>query len=179
MRVLDRIGNKYHQLLIISVAYTKKNRVFANTLCDCGKEKIICIDNIVRNIKPTKSCGHLFWENLNSFKNTKPNYIAEYSRWQTQNTGAARRNIETSLTLEEYIKLISGDCFYCGSAPDQSMHNSSAFCKNGIDRLDSNIGYHVSNCVSACKQCNLAKQSTPIADFLAWIKKVNAHLFTT
>lgn len=180
MKTEERIGKKYHQLLIVSISHSSKskNRPYVNTICDCGKEKVIGLDNILRKAKPTKSCGCLGRINLKSFINTQPNYLAEFNRWVKQSTGPKRRDIETTLTLEDWIKLVSDCCYFCGQEPNQPMHNSYLFNKNGIDRLNSDIGYHLDNCVTACKQCNYAKQSVPAADFLAWIERVHNYQAT-
>lgn len=140
-------------------------------MCDCGKEKIICLDNIVRTKRPTKSCGHLSKENFNQFRNTEPNYISEFNRWHK--TDVVGRDIECSLTLEDWIVLISGNCFYCGIEAKTQMHSSQSFFKNGIDRQRNDEGYHLDNCVSCCPMCNFAKRSTPLDIFLAWIERVS------
>lgn len=43
---------------------------------------------------------------------------------------------------------------------------------NGIDRLDSNIGYNIENCVTCCKQCNIMKNVWSEKDFLNKIKEI-------
>jgi hypothetical protein len=174
LRTIDRIGKKYHQLQILSVSHKKGNQVFVNTLCDCGGTKVICLDNIVRTTRPTKSCGCLYLKNINAFKNTEPNYISEFNRWHSKDVIA--RDLECSLDCEQWIKLISGACFYCGEPGNKQMHSSQAFYCNGIDRVDNNKGYHLDNCVSCCGICNMAKRSMPADKFIAWILKAATHL---
>ena len=48
---------------------------------------------------------------------------------------------------------------------------------NGIDRIDSNIGYTKENSVSCCKFCNTAKSTMSRDEFLKWIKKVYEYNF--
>ena len=43
---------------------------------------------------------------------------------------------------------------------------------NGIDRVDSNIGYIFENCVPCCKLCNMAKKEYPVEEFKEWIAKL-------
>lgn len=46
-------------------------------------------------------------------------------------------------------------CMYCRRPTTETHHN-------GIDRIDSNIGYITSNCVTCCGGCNIAKgKKTP------------------
>jgi len=58
MKVLDLIGQKFERLLVIQ--RVKNNKYGCSQWlcrCDCGKEKIILGNNLIRNI--TKSCGCL------------------------------------------------------------------------------------------------------------------------
>lgn len=48
-------------------------------------------------------------------------------------------------------------------------------CLLCIDRVDSSIGYIVSNCVACCSQCNYAKRTAPAEQFLQWVKRVYEH----
>lgn len=174
MRALDRIGHKYNQLLIVSISHKVDSKLFVNTICDCGTEKVICLDNIVRTSHPTMSCGHLYLENRNSFTNVEPNYVAEFNRWHKRDV--VGRDIECSLTLDNWIELVSEPCFYCNQDPNQVMHNSYLFMKNGIDRQNNEIGYHMDNSVSCCSICNYAKRSMPAEAFISWILRAAEHL---
>ena len=59
------------------------------------------------------------------------------------------------LTKEEYEYLRQQTCMYCRRPTTETHHN-------GIDRIDSNIGYIRSNCVTCCGGCNIAKgKKTP------------------
>jgi hypothetical protein len=48
---------------------------------------------------------------------------------------------------------------------------------SGIDRVDSNKGYTIDNCVPCCKTCNLAKAELSQRDFLDWVRKVYIKWF--
>ena len=47
------------------------------------------------------------------------------------------------------------------------------------DRVDSSLGYTVSNCVPCCKYCNQAKNDRSVSEFLAHARRIveyqNAH----
>jgi hypothetical protein len=43
---------------------------------------------------------------------------------------------------------------------------------NGIDRIDSKLGYVEGNVVSCCKICNSAKGDLTLAEFENWINKM-------
>jgi hypothetical protein len=63
------------------------------------------------------------------------------------------------LTKEEYEYLRQQSCMYC-RRPTTKMHH------NGIDRLDSSIGYIRSNCVTCCGGCNIAKGKKTPEEFI-------------
>jgi hypothetical protein len=46
---------------------------------------------------------------------------------------------------------------------------------NGIDRVDPEIGYIESNCVSCCTVCNLMKKAYSHNFFLTHIKRIAAY----
>jgi hypothetical protein len=64
---------------------------------------------------------------------------------------AKSKNKEFALSLEEYAELISQPCFYCDG------YFGKVECAIGLDRLDSSIGYVLSNVVSCCYTCNKVK----------------------
>lgn len=64
---------------------------------------------------------------------------------------------EFKLSFEKCSELYESDCFYCDKKPIDSL--------NGIDRVDNNIGYTLSNIVSCCIQCNKMKNTMTLHDF--------------
>ena len=56
---------------------------------------------------------------------------------------------EWPITEEEYATLVSCPCFYCLFPLMPSG--------TGLDRIDNKHGYHLSNVVSACADCNIAR----------------------
>jgi hypothetical protein len=82
---------------------------------------------------------------------------------------ALKKNLEFTLTKEEFINFTNDDCFYC----DKS---ASMFHSNGVDRLNNNSGYTTSNCVSCCSECNFMKGALTRRQFIETCKKVAEHL---
>jgi hypothetical protein len=64
-------------------------------------------------------------------------------------SNAQRRNIEFSLTLEDFEFYWQNPCYYCNS-PIKSI---------GLDRVDNSIGYIKTNIVPCCWICNNAKSN--------------------
>ena len=91
-------------------------------------------------------------------------------RWKRHNANARKRGLENTLSFEEFEKITSSACSYCGGW--SKMFEGIFFC--GIDRIDNSIGYVWSNCAPACKECNLSRGSRTIQEFLDHCKRV-AH----
>jgi len=97
-------------------------------------------------------------------------------------TSAAHRGLGFSLTEHEVKKLIFGDCYYCGATPEEGQafkrkkyKTKKMYPMNGIDRLNSDVGYVSGNCVSACSVCNIAKSTLTVDEFLGWTRRVVHH----
>ena len=70
-----------------------------------------------------------------------------------------RKKLIFDITIEEYEKLCSEECYMCGKVT----------CKthvNGIDRIDNNIGYNKDNCLPCCYECNKLKGEYEIKDLI-------------
>lgn len=102
---------------------------------------------------------------------------------------ARGRGLSFLLTLEQFTILIFQDCFYCGSKPSnrynvfiskagkyrngiKSWMDAGWIEVNGVDRVDNNIGYEISNVVTCCKTCNFAKRNLSQSEFYSWINQL-------
>ena len=78
---------------------------------------------------------------------------------------AKRRGIESTLTFDEFLKLLEGDsCFWCGG----DLPTTRA----GLDRVDNSVGYTFDNCVRCCWTCNVMKAQMSASDFIAKCESV-------
>jgi hypothetical protein len=75
--------------------------------------------------------------------------------------GAASRGLEFKLNAEQTTHLFNMPCIYC----DESI-------SNGIDRIDSNIGYIEGNVQPCCYNCNMMKRSMTHTQFINHILKI-------
>ncbi len=90
--------------------------------------------------------------------------------WHARNTYKRRAKIKGfayELTDSEFEALVLGRCHYCGR---------EASGVNGIDRIDSSGGYILGNVVTACGQCNIAKNDYSLAEFREWVLRVARRL---
>jgi 5-methylcytosine-specific restriction endonuclease McrA len=91
------------------------------------------------------------------------------------------------LELSEWAKFVYLTCHYCGSIDTRSHASSSHFYPksfnaikmNGIDRIDSSIGYSLENCVPCCARCNWMKSDLSQEEFLQRVKYIYTNFYTT
>jgi len=83
-----------------------------------------------------------------------------------------------TLTKEEFKKITSSNCIYCGINPIQKLNtkinnqSKNIYYYNGIDRKDSSKGYILDNCQPCCEICNKAKRDLPEDTFIIWLKRI-------
>jgi len=84
---------------------------------------------------------------------------------------ASVRGIDFELSKSEFVSMVQQPCVYCGGF-DQVTRKTFTAQLTGIDRVDSNAGYHLANCQPCCKICNYAKRSLSIDTFVDWIARL-------
>lgn len=168
----DKTGERHGRLTITGKAPGSRKSWYVK--CDCGNTKII----LYHNLRTTTSCGCYKKENTYRTDNsgvpfgasTRYLVLDEYKR------GAFKRNLTWELKEEEFDKLTSNPCHYCGCSPQtvrKSQYNKGDFVYNGIDRVDNTKGYLPDNVVSCCTICNRAKDIMTQGEFLLWIERVH------
>jgi len=81
---------------------------------------------------------------------------------------AELKGIEWKLTDEDAMDIFNDNCYYCGCEPDDY--------RNGIDRINSDVGYFVENVVPACRVCNWMKGTLDIDIFLKRCEHIGTYL---
>lgn len=71
--------------------------------------------------------------------------------------GAAKKNVEFNITLEEFTEVVTKPCYYC------KKYNETEVL--GIDRIDSFKGYVKGNILPACEICNNMKKQLTMKEF--------------
>ena len=77
---------------------------------------------------------------------------------------AGDKNLDFEISQEEFNKIVKEPCHYCNIIQERGF--------NGVDRLDSNAGYVLDNCVSCYKTCNFMKCSLSADVFLKRIEHI-------
>ena len=88
---------------------------------------------------------------------------------------ARKRGIPFDISITEFRHLAAMNCTYCGEPPRMRKWERSAIPINGIDRVDSSIGYEMKNCVTACSNCNKLKSNKPLDEFLELVRRIYVH----
>lgn len=160
MKALDLTGQRFERLLVMQRVENNKygcSQWFCQ--CDCGKEKIILGNNLVRNI--TKSCGCLLKENkgptlkhghAQNRKRSKT-YIAWHDMLQRCNNPKdeiykyyGARGIKVCNRWLEFKNFLED----VGEIPKSLT----------LDRIDNNKGYYPENCkLSTMKEQSRNKRS--------------------
>jgi hypothetical protein len=78
------------------------------------------------------------------------------------NSRALEKQLDFTITKEDYENIIQKDCFLCGKKNNENHIN-------GIDRLDSNNGYVIDNINACCSECNFMKRDY---DYNVFISKL-------
>lgn len=180
-KLKDLLGQRFGRLIVIELADKRTTgRAVWRCKCDCGSIKEIVGTSLTSG--NTKSCGCYNKEiaSKQAKLHVKPkgqssrNYL--YSNYRST---AKRRNLEFSLSTEEFETLTKGNCYYCDNPPSQiinQMNLNGNYIYNGIDRIDSSKGYTLDNCVPCCKTCNTAKLIMTQTEFFRWVTKVYNHI---
>jgi hypothetical protein len=137
--------------------------------CDCGVEKLVLHGNLRGGI----STGCRTCKGIRTRK--RGSHAAVTRAYHNVRNNAARRGLNFRLTREEYVRLASQPCHYCGAEPRAVVKchwGAGRFICNGIDRVDNREGYVTGNMVACCKRCNLAKRDMTVAEFLRWARQV-------
>lgn len=183
---LDLSGKRFGRLVAVE-EYGRDNRgrVVWLCRCDCGVSgKAVVSSLLIRG--NVKSCGCLQKSNRISsiaharkFRTPKMpglDYLVKRS-FGGYRSGAKRRGLGFSITIEQFFALSQMDCVYCGIEPQERewKGQNSKGKMNGLDRVDSNDGYIISNVVPCCFHCNRAKQDMGVVAFCDWVKRVYLH----
>jgi hypothetical protein len=159
--------------LIQNIGPNKKGRTVFLVECNNCKSNLTAVPSLLKG----KSC-----QNCLGRKKGRSGLLRLYNDYQRS---AKNRNLKFELTLEEFEKLTSSICHYCASNPsnkrkgggnytrkDKKLNSWFIYNYNGVDRMNNDTGYTITNCVSCCTICNCAKKKLSYESFLIWIEKL-------
>ncbi len=176
-RAIDITGKRFGQLTVLSRKGSLKLGIGVRALwlceCDCGGTKVAVGSYLRRN--RTKNCGG--HKHVRTHPNRKSAKVSARNRILARyKLNATTFNRTFTLSDDEFFSIATKACVYCGqvaSSCKKSAHET--FFYNGIDRVDSSVGYEPGNVVSCCIMCNRAKRDYSYEDFKAWIARLIKH----
>jgi 5-methylcytosine-specific restriction endonuclease McrA len=186
-KLIDRTGLRCGLLTVIARAPSRFNSggvrlTYWLCRCDCGNEIEVRSVELAdpETVRPgkrlVKSCGCLKRKGrpLPEGRSVRNRVLGYYKR------GARLRGLSWDLSDDDFDRLISQPCHYCGQPPSlkKEIRSSATRLCNGIDRVDSNLGYSPENVVPCCTPCNKAKGDMTYDEFMAWVARLlTFHFF--
>lgn len=187
---IDLTGQKFNRLTVIKrlgtkyIGEGKQSATLWECLCDCGNSKNVT-SALLRNEK-VKSCGCLRREfgrnsvkklHISNIKLTREERSLKKLFHRYTNSAKYMKR-EFDFTLESFKEITSKNCFYCSAPPSKvalwhpTKILNGYYVYNGIDRIDSKIGYKLDNCVPCCFQCNAMKSNYSLDSFLEKVTQI-------
>lgn len=181
---MPKTGERFGNLTVVSIFSLKDYLVLCK--CDCSGESITSIYRLRNGDTSTCGCGL-----YGIVRRYDKGGITIKWMYRTYEQNALKQNRNFFLTLEEFKEITSLDCFYCYFKPKfmnryldsngKQVNKNKEYqigtikyaCAymNGIDRVDNKIGYKLTNCVPCCSDCNFAKGSMTIYEWLSYIER--------
>ena len=158
------LNNMFGVMTVLSLDYEIKNRTFFKCKCNrCSNLNSVRSDHLLKNPKSCSFCTNNLQKEIADKKYLKDRKFR--NRLNSIKNNAKSRNFKFNLN-EDYISvLLNSNCYYC------NIPNA-----NGIDRINSSIGYIKSNTVSCCSICNIMKNKFDKQVFLNKIESIYHNL---
>lgn len=171
------IGKKFGKWTVLSFDSLRNMRYMWRCQCECGTIK--SVPNQILKKGESKSCGCLKGTSMDTGETSFNSLYYNYRR------SALKRHLSFEISKEEFNKITSSNCRYCGNEPSRIISKTHSkkpvvikhtqYTYNGIDRVNPNIGYIKGNIVACCWLCNVAKNNMPLEEFSSWVANVINH----
>lgn len=188
----DRKNERYGRLLVLENVGKINDRHRWLCLCDCGEHKIISSNNLSSG--KSNSCGCLRVESSRKLGKSSKLEDRQHKILNEEYVRIKRRHKKFGgdiFPFDYYYNLVNANCYYCGiEYSKEIMDNfkykgnevfvSDTIVKiNGVDRVNSSIGYTKDNTVTCCKECNTMKLDSTQSQFYSRITKIYKNFFTS
>lgn len=163
-----QIGQKLNSLTLLAF-----NKSVWTVQCICGQ----IVDIKSNKLRRSKSCGCLN-PSKKAEEATDPTITRIMNSYKFH---AKERNLKWNLSRDQFKELILKDCYYCGAKPTNKScayskadpkYSAGFLLTNGVDRINSQLDYEISNVCTCCRICNRAKSDMSLEDFLDWLKTI-------
>lgn len=138
-------------------------------LCECGKTKVLRVENVVRTNSPTISCGCLLDGLL------KGTMSIARAVWK-------ENYADGDLTLETFMWFASQPCHYCGVFNSNTRNYRGkgpveSYKFNGCDRIDHTQPHNEDNIVTSCWPCNKSRGNESFSSYIERLQRISNNLF--
>lgn len=139
--------------------------------CSCGNIKQIERSNLIKG--HTTSCGC-----YNRDKQLKAPGVATLRNYMNSYIqSATKRGYIFELTEEQFKGIICQDCSECHASPKEIARkyktaSATPILANGVDRINNDIGYVITNVQPMCTPCNMAKSNLGEKKFKEWTAQI-------
>ena len=161
------IENKYFKVIEFDTERYEKNKrrhLYYKIKCKrCGEifsRKKEAVTNNFEKLKCRNCVYTRFGKSLN---------IVLYNIYKSYIQNAKTRAITWDLTEETFKEIVTKPCAYCGDLYKKSEN----ITYSGIDRINSEKGYNIDNCIPCCKICNMMKNNLSLDMFLSKVKQIH------
>lgn len=175
-------GKKFNKLTVIGEASSERSGLIRwKCQCDCGNISVVSTDHLTRKKNPVKSCGceklrkgkdHKDWKGFGEISgNWWYNHVAREIKQ------IKRHKIDFDLTIEFAWNLFikqNRKCSLSGLSikfDEKNIHNTAS-----LDRIDSSLGYTISNVQWVHKDINFMKRMYSQEYFIEMCKKVAENI---
>lgn len=139
--------------------------------CSCYLEFYTRENNIIRGLSTRcRSCKNK--SHGEKLRGSNTGWNIWYNRYR-QNARNRARDILFELTVQDVMNICSRPCQYCDLEPEpRILGREHHILASGIDRVDTDKGYTIENCVPCCTKCNRMKWDYSMEEFLTHVIKI-------
>jgi hypothetical protein len=175
------VGRRFGKLEVLSLLPEKRDSNYVWLCrCDCGKEKPLMTTCL--NFRGIESCGCDYYPSGPGSPCWKGCGEIGKNFWNHQEISARARDLKLEITIQEAWDLflfqdrkckLSGVVLTFGMAPNYKNNKNHVECTASLDRIDSSLGYTMSNVQWVHKWINIMKNDMSDDEFVGWCQKVS------
>lgn len=174
------IGDVFGSLTVLSTSTRQRYghgwMLQVRCRCICGNEKDVFSHYLTRGT--STHCGCLTKQRQSESRRGAYGEALKKGIFSNYRQNAKTKNLLFELSDEQMENMFAQQCYYCGVEPNKVVtrkNSYGSFTYNGIDRLDSSLGYTVNNVVTCCSTCNYLKSAYSKDRFLEIIQGIARH----